>query len=132
MPILRMNKQARGIQTWDRARRLLPELQEAEFEYLTIKDYYVNELAALAQFEEALKDAKRRGDLEEIKHIGSRLKNIHDKLTGLRADMKDAGELSWCKAFHKAAWAMLSKEAFGRLEKGADDLMNRPRHEIIG
>lgn len=134
MPFLNLTKGSRrfGIQTYQRAMQLAPPLKEPELAYLNLRDWYVNQIALLKQFEEALEQAKMEGDRQQVAELGKRLHHEACKLTDFRDRTRLAGERSWAEAFYLAATHMLPKDIKMQIEIQADQLIGRQRHELAG
>ncbi|MEM7529076.1 MAG: hypothetical protein AAF416_15605 [Pseudomonadota bacterium] len=131
MPIMRMTKNAKrdGMQTYAFAHKLPSPLQEVELEYLDVRDMYVNEVARREQFEEALVQAKRECNEQDIRTFSNKIHAISAKLEDVRARVRSAGERSWCEAFHIAACSMVPADVRKKIEAEADKLLGRGRSE---
>ena len=134
MPFIRLNKgsKALGVQTYAKAKALMPELREAELEYLSVRDWYVEQLNTLAQVEEHLAQAKADGRRDDVAVIGNRMQRIQADLIDARDRVRKAGERSWAEAFFLAADHMLSNEVLRAISIEADRLIGRQRHELEG
>lgn len=132
MPFLALTKGSKqmGVQTYQRALRLAPELKDGEIAYLDMRDWYVNQVGLIAQMEEALSQAKAAGDSAAVKEIGGKLQYEQSRLRDVRDRVKEVGERSWSEAFYLAASVMLPKEARSAIEDQADKLLGRKRHEL--
>lgn len=121
-----------GFQTYARAIRLPEELKGVELDYLSGRDWYMNQLSVKAQVDEELAQAKRAGDADRVEELGNRLNAIQSTLFDVRDRVRVAGERSWAEAFFIAAQTMLSPEAMRALSIEADGIIGRPRHELRG
>lgn len=132
MPFLAMNRGAKqfGIQTYAKAKALMPELRDVELEYLSVRDWYVEQLNAIAQMEEHLAQAKAEDRKEDVASIGNRMQRIQAELIDARSRVKLAGERSWAEAFVLAADNMLPHDVLRALGMEADRLVGRQRHEL--
>jgi hypothetical protein len=132
MPFLRLTRgsKQRGIQTFARVQRLMPEIRESEIEYLNMRDWYVQELAVLAQFEERLEQAQNEGLTHEIGAIRNKIHGVQSRLIDMKERVRLAGERSFAEAYYLCADAMLNKEARVAIEMAAEEILGRPRHEL--
>lgn len=127
-----MRSREMGIQTYARACRLMPELREAELDYLSVRDYYMNMLARLAQFEEAFEQAKLSGTPSEIAEFKHRVYSLQGALKGERKRLQEVAEKSYAEAFFLCAKCMLPDEVRKTIELETEKLLGRPRHELHG
>lgn len=121
-----------GIQTYARACRLMPELRDVELEYLSVRDYYMNMLARLAQFEEAFEQAKASGTPDDVAMFKHRVHSLQGAIKGERKRLQEVAEKSYAEAFFLAAKAMLPEEIRKTIELETEKLLGRPRHELHG
>ena len=121
-----------GLQTYARAVRLMPELRETELEYLSVRDWYMNTLARMEQYREALEQAKANGDHAFATELGNKMQGLQGQLADGRARVQRAAEGSWAEAFTLAAKRMLPKETLMLIDREADHLLGRPVHELTG
>lgn len=134
MVFVSLNKGSKrfGVQTFERAMKLAPSLRTPELEYLDMRDWYVNQLAVIAQLDEALAQAKAAADDDWIKELGVRLHTEQSKLRDYRDRVRLAGERSWAEAFFLAADHMLPEETREQISIQADAILGRTRHELKG
>lgn len=132
MPFPSLNRGAKrkGIQTHAAARKLPERLLKGELEYLNIRDWYCNQLAVKAQFDEALAQAKAANNYKDIVYFGGRINSINGTLVDVKERVREAGARSWAEAFLLAAECMLDSETRKALSMQADALLGRDRHEF--
>jgi hypothetical protein len=132
MPFFGLTKRSKqiGIQTHAKAIKLPEPLREAELEYLSVRDHYMQIVGLKAQYEEALAQAKAEGRKADADMFGKKIYGITSSLTDRRQRVKSIGEKSYAEAFHLAATMMLPKEIQMALETEAEKLLGRPRHEL--
>lgn len=86
MPFFSVTKgcKKQGLQTFARASRLQEPLKNIELEYLSYRDWYMQQVGIKAQFEEALHQAKTDKREDDITLFGNKIYHIESKLTDAR------------------------------------------------
>lgn len=132
MPFFRLNKNSKqfGIQTYAKAIRLPDTLREVELEYLDARDWYMQTVGVLAQFQEALQQAKAENRPEDAKLFGNKIQALEGDLVDVRQRVRDIGEKSYAEAYYLAARLMLPKDTHKAIEIETEKLLGRARHEL--
>lgn len=132
MAVLSVTKgtRQRGLQTYANVQRLLPELRDAELQYLDVRDWYINEVARKAQYDEALAQAKAAGDAGAIKEFANKVHGIQCNLEEARQRVKAAGEMSYAAAFLFVARKMLGNNARRAVEEATERMLGRGPQEL--
>lgn len=132
MPFLALTKGAkiRGIQTHARAIKLPEPLRGVELDYLSQRQWYVEQLNMLAQLGERLSQAKACNDNAEISVVGNRINGVNSQLRDVKDRVRIAGERSWAEAYLLAASLMLPEDVHRAISEEADRILGRPRHEL--
>jgi hypothetical protein len=132
MPFVGLTKgsKSRGIQTYARAMTLIPELRDVELEYLSIRDWYMQTLSILAQYEEAYVQAKASRDRALETEFRNKITAINSSLQDVRDRCRLAGERSFAEAVYLAMSKMLPSEVRATIEIEAENLLGRPRTEL--
>ena len=132
MPFMRLTRgsKAAGIQTYAKAVRLPEQIRDHELEYLSARDWYANKLAQLAQFEEALAQAKAAGHREDIAVFSGKINGIQSHLIDARRKVKEAAERSYAETFMFVACLMLPDETRKAINVETERLLGRPAQEL--
>lgn len=132
MPLMGLTKNAKrdGVQTFARANRLPPEIRGAEIEYLDLREWFSFQLSRLAQFREALDQAKAEGKHADAVEFGNKMSGIQNEITYAREQVRNAGKRSFAEAVAFVAARMLAPEARKAIWDEAELLIGRGECEI--
>lgn len=133
MPFFATNKRSKvlGIQTYAKAMRLPPEIAKHELDYLTYRDWYMNQVARQAQFEEEITQANKAGDKKRVAELGMKLRSLQDSLQGNKQRVQMAGERSYAECYLHLSHLMLSQEARIAIQDAVEAFLGRPMHELV-
>jgi hypothetical protein len=121
---------ARGIQTRAAARRLPEPLVGAELQYLDLRDWYLDMLNQLAQYNEMLSQSQQAHDKAATEQSRNKIHYIQADLTDTRQRVRNLGEKAFAEAFYLAAERMLPRDIFSKINQSAESLLGRERHEL--
>lgn len=121
-----------GLQTHSRAMRMPPQLRDAELEYLDIRDWFSFELSRLAQFQEALEQAKTDGNDADADMFSKKIHGIQAGLVDARERVRTAAMRSYAETVVFVAKRMLPKEVWLAIEDEVRRLIGRGPVEIRG
>jgi hypothetical protein len=105
-------------------------LRGGEVEYLSSRDWYLNQLSIIAQFEEALHQAKDSKNEADVREFGNKIHGVNSRITDYRNQLRDIGAASFAEAFALAARTMLDYDVFVAIDREAARLIGRERHEF--
>jgi len=133
MPFFSTNRRSKelGIQTYAKAVRLPPEIAKHELDYLTFRDWYMNQVARQAQYDEELSQARKAGDKARVDELGAKLRQLQDGLQEKKRRVKLAGERSYAECYMLIAKHMLSTEANICINDAVEGFIGRPLHELV-
>lgn len=132
MPFMAITKRAKamGIQTFARVQKLPEPFKTHELEYLSIRDRYVQTVGRIAQYEEALKQAKVSGDKDHVKELGQKLHGLMASLQGEKLLVQSMCSRSYAEAFRFVASQLLTPEAKEVLNREVEALLGRAENEV--
>lgn len=133
MPFFSTNKRSKaiGIQTYAKAVRLPPEIAKHELEYLTFRDWYMNQVARQAQYEEEIIHCNKTGDKKRAHELGAKLRSLQDSLQEKKRRVQLAGERSYAECYLHIAEFLLPTETRIALQDAVESFLGRPMHELV-